>query len=212
MVDRPQSPAAESYRQLRADLSFVAVDGSHAVFVVTSALPREGKSTLVCNLALAMAEAGVRALVIDADLRRPAIASYFGLEGAAGLTTVLSGRATFTDLVQTWGDSTLDILTAGVLPPNPSELLSARAMATLVEDVADIYDVVLIDSPPALSIADAAILGRLGDGALVVADAAQVRRPQLQQTIQSLQTAGVPVLGAVLNRVPSDKSSDVYYT
>jgi capsular exopolysaccharide synthesis family protein len=211
MLDSPVSAAAESYRQLRADLQFVGVDQQHAIFVVTSALPREGKSTVVCNLALAIAEAGVPVLVIDSDLRRPSVATFFGLEGDAGLTTVLSGRATFADVVQRWGGTTLDVLASGAVPPNPSELLSSQAMVKLVESVGRAYDVVLIDSPPTLTIADAVIVARIADGALVVVDATQARRPHVQQAVGSLRSSGVEVLGTVLNRVRPDRTGDAYY-
>ncbi len=211
LLETPLSAAAEKYRQLRADLQFVAVDRPCAVFVVTSSIPQEGKSTVLANLALALAEAGSRVLVIDADLRRPTIADVFGLEGAAGLSTVLSSRAQLGDVLQHWGDTRLDILTAGTVPPNPSELLIAQPMSDLIEKVVADYDVILIDSPPALSIADAAILAQRADGALVIADATKIRRPQLQHTIASLRSSGAVVLGTVLNRIEDDGSGAAYY-
>lgn len=211
MLEAPASVAAESYRQLRADLQFVGVDQEHAVFVVTSALPGEGKSTVASNLALALAEAGVRVLIIDADLRRPSVATFFGIEGAAGLTTVLTGRVAFTDVVQHWPGTSLDILTAGAEPPNPSELLSSQAMNSLVATVGGVYDVVLIDSPPTLGIADAAIVSRASDGAILVVSAAKTRRPQVQAAVSALRGSGATVLGMVLNRARPDRNAGGYY-
>ncbi len=212
LVDAPSSLAAESYRQLRSDLQYVAVDRRPAVVVVTSALPQEGKTTVACNLALALAEAGERVLLVDGDLRRPSVATYFDLEGAAGLSTILSGRATLDEVVHPWGDTSLCILPSGVVPPNPGELLTAPRMEALISEGASRYDVLLIDSPPALAIADASILGSMSAGVLVVVDATRTRRPQVLGAIQGLESAGVKILGTVLNKARQDRSANGYYS
>jgi capsular exopolysaccharide synthesis family protein len=208
MLTSSAGSEAEAYRKLRTDLQFVAVDRTSLALVVTSSVANEGKSTITCNLALAMIESGVRVLLIDADLRKPSVAKLLSLEGAAGLTTVLAGKASFDDVVQRWGDTDLDILTSGVIPPNPSELLSSQGMEALLTRMRKRYDVVLIDTPPSLAVADPAILARLVDGALVIADTSKARVPQLRRTVQMLGMAGASVLGIVLNRVKS--SDDVY--
>ena len=124
-----QSPRAEAFRQLRTNLRFVDVDHPRKVIVVTSSLPGEGKTTTVVNLAIALAQAGIRVLVIEADLRRPRVADLLGMERNVGLTSVLSGRIDVAQGIQRWGGGFFDVLTSGPLPPNPSELLGSRHMA-----------------------------------------------------------------------------------
>jgi succinoglycan biosynthesis transport protein ExoP len=148
---------------------------------------------------------------VDADLRRPMIAAYTGLPGAAGLTSVLVGRASAEDVVQTWGSTGLFVLASGPIPPNPSELLSSRVMADLVDRLTREYDVVVFDTAPMGAVADAAILARMLDGALVVVDRTRAHRPQLSQTMDSLEKSGVRVLGIVLNRATPSKDRHAYY-
>jgi len=211
MIRDPRSRTAELYRQLRANLAFVAVDRDAVSLVVTSSIAGEGKSTITSNLAHALSEGDQRVLLIDADLRRPAIAHYAGLEGQVGLTTVLVGRADYHDVIQPWGTSGLRVLPSGRIPPNPSELLSSRAMSDLIALLKEEYDVILIDAPPMSGAADAAILARLVDGALVIADRSQVHRPQLLQTLDSLSKSGVHILGIVLNRLAPTNDRQAYY-
>ena len=197
----PRSAASEAIRRLRTNMQFIEVaEGSRSI-VVSSSVPGEGKSTTAINLAVSLADAGSRVLLIDADLRRPSIAEYLGLEGRVGLTTVLIGKASVEDVVQPWAGTSLDILPAGQVPPNPSELLGSTAMRALLDEVAARYDTVLIDSPPVLPVTDAAVLGRQVGGALIIAGMDRIHRPQLRETLDSLETAGCPVLGLVINKI-----------
>lgn len=199
--DDPRGAPAEAIRRLRTNLQFIGVAGQSRSIVVSSSIPGEGKTTAAINLAVSLADAGAKVLLIDADLRRPSVAEYLGLEGRVGLTTVLIGKAKVEDVVQPYSESTLDILTAGQVPPNPSELLGSKAMKTLLTAAAESYDMVLIDSPPVLPVTDAAVLGRQVDGALVVAGMDRIHRPQLRETLESLETAGCSVLGLVINKI-----------
>lgn len=205
----PHSHRAESLRRLRTNLQFLDVSGGPQMFVVTSALPGEGKSTTTINLAIALADAGSRVALVDGDLRRPSLGRYMGIEGTAGLTTVLIGRATLDDVVQPWGNGRLHVLPSGQVPPNPSELLGSRAMGELLTQLADRYDVVLIDTPPLLPVTDAAILARLTSGALLVAGADKLHRQQLRESIGALDAVGARILGIVLNRVER-RQGDAY--
>lgn len=205
----PHSQRAEALRRLRTNLQFLDVSGGPQMFVVTSALPVEGKSTTTINLAIALADAGSRVALVDADLRRPSVSKYLGIEGKVGLTTVLIGRATLDDVVQPWGNGKLHVLPSGQVPPNPSELLGSKAMAQVLTQLAAKYDVVLIDTPPLLPVTDAAILARLTSGALVVVSADKLHRNQLRESLGSLETVGARILGIVLNRV-ARKPSDAY--
>jgi polysaccharide biosynthesis transport protein len=215
----PLDPQAESFRQLRTNLGFLEVsaetgpgDRRLSVIAVTSSVPTEGKSTVTANLAAALAEGGARVLLVDADLRRPSQARMLGLEGAAGLTTVLSGGAEVADVAQDWGTSGLQVLAAGTHPPNPSELLSSPAMRRFLAQQREDYDFVVIDTPPLLPVADAAILSRLVDGTLVVANARLVRRHQLTEALSSLAQVEARTLGVVLNMVDREDSAYDYRT
>lgn len=210
MISQPLSPRAESYRRLRANLQFFGVSDSLRSVVVTSALPGEGKSTTAINLALALAEGPSRVLLVDADLRRPSVADYMGLEGSVGLTTVLIGRATVEDVVQQWGSERLDVLPSGGIPPNPSQLLDSPEMAALIRQLTSHYDIVVFDSAPLLPVADSAILSRLTDGAVVVAAARDLHHQQLAAALATLEAVGASCLGVVLNRVSGPEASTTY--
>lgn len=210
MIHDPRGSKAEAYRRVRANYDFVASDaGSHA-FVVTSALPGEGKSTTSINLALALAEQGRRVLLIDADLRKPSIAASTGLEGSAGLSTILIGRATVADVVQPWGAPTLDVITSGVIPPNPLQLLDSPHMRQLLEGLRSQYDIVILDSAPLLPVADASILAGRTDGAIVTVRAGSTRTRQLAEALDALQVAQAAVLGVIVTRTRRAKSGAYY--
>jgi succinoglycan biosynthesis transport protein ExoP len=207
----PQSHRAESFRRLRTNLQFLDIADRPQTIVVTSSLPGEGKSTTTVNLAISLADAGSRVILVDADLRRPSVAEYMSLEGEVGLTTVLIGRASVEDVVQPWGNGNLHVLASGQIPPNPSELLGSRSMANLLDQLASEYDVVLIDTPPLLPVTDAAILAKLTGGALVVVGSEKLHRAQLAEAMGSLETVGARVLGVVLNRLARTQGDTYAY-
>jgi len=166
---------------------------------LTSSVAGEGKSTTACNLALTLASAGTRVILVEGDLRRPRVADYMGLEGAVGLTDVLIGRAALDDVLQPWGSSPLSVLTSGALPPNPSEMLSSAQMGELIASLRTRADMVLIDSPPLLPVTDAAVLTRECDGALLVVRQGRTTREQLTRSLEALRSVGARLLGTVLN-------------
>jgi len=198
----PRSPLAESFRTLRTNLQFVDLASTGGSFVVTSAMPSEGKTTTTANLAIALAESGSKVVVVDADLRRPRLADVLDIEGAAGLTDLLIGRAELEDVLQPWGTGGLRVLPAGLVPPNPSELLGSAAMRALLELLTDEFDVVLIDAPPVLPVTDAAILSTMTAGAVMVTAARRSRRNQLQSAVANVNRVG-RVLGVVVTMVPA---------
>lgn len=207
--DDPRSPRAESFRTLRTNLQFINTDHGPRSFVVTSSIPGEGKSTTSANLAIAIALSGVRVLIVDADLRKPKLAEYLGLEGGAGLTDVLVGRAQAGDMVQRWGDSNLYVLPAGKVPPNPSELLGSKAMLNLLHSLENSFDVVLFDAPPLLPVTDAAILANNTGGALLIVAAGRVHKSQLRGAVSALENVGAKVAGVVVTMLPT-KGPDSY--
>ena len=209
--DEPLSPAAEAVRRLRTNIKFTNLGDHPRSIVVTSAIPGEGKSTTALNLAVALADAGSRVILVDADLRRPSVATCMGMEGRVGLTTVLIGQAALEDVVQQWQDSTLDVLPSGRIPPNPSELLGSTAMERLLAQLTANYDIVLLDTPPLLPVTDAAVLSNLVGGSLLVIGADRVQRPQLQQAIDALDVAGAHLHGVVVNKIARQNAGSYVY-
>lgn len=213
----PHGAHAEAFRHLRTNLQFLglpadAADGARGVRVVsvTSALSAEGKSTVAANLASVLAETGAKVLLMDADLRRPRVANLLGLEGSVGLTTVVLGRALVADVVQEWGTSGLHVLAAGSAPPNPSELLGSVQMAKLLRELRARYDYVVVDTPPVLPVADAVILSRQVDGALVVANVTRAHRRHLSEAIRTIEQVDGRILGIVLNQVRREEETYRY--
>ncbi|SMQ58444.1 polysaccharide biosynthesis tyrosine autokinase [Agreia sp. VKM Ac-1783] len=207
--DDPRSPRAESFRTLRTNLQYLDVGRESRSFVITSSIQSEGKSTSAVNLAIALADAGSRVLLVDADLRRPKIHEYLGLEGAVGLTDLLIGRAEPEDVIQPWGQRDLFVLPAGTIPPNPSELLGSDALLKLVSEFNRAFDVVLFDSAPLLPVTDAAILARTVGGTIVVCAAGRTHKNQLRGAFTALANVDAPVSGVVLTMLPT-KGPDAY--
>lgn len=194
------SPTAEAFRALRTTLRFLNTHGSQPL-LFTSSVESEGKSTTVTNLAVSTAEAEQRVLLIDADLRRPRVSDYLGLDGSIGLTDVLVGTVPMDNAIQQWGESSLYVLPAGHKAPNPSELLQSEAMTRLLASALAHYDVVMLDSPPLLPVADATILAKATGGAIVVASIGTVRKNQIRSSAAILARLDIPILGYIANKV-----------
>lgn len=204
-----QSPRAESFRQIRTNLQFANIAGRAKTILLTSSLPGEGKSTTATNLAISLAQAGQTVCLIDADLRRPMVSEYLGLERNAGLTTALVGGAHIDDLLQGWGNHNLFVLTSGQIPPNPSELLGSGAMSSLLKQLEAAFDVVVIDAPPLLPVTDAAVLSQHVGGVVLVVGAQKAREQDLDKALQALKMVNANLLGIVVNRLPV-KGPDAY--
>ncbi|MDK1360184.1 polysaccharide biosynthesis tyrosine autokinase [Arthrobacter sp. zg-Y1219] len=205
----PQSARAESFRQIRTNLQFANVSQESSAVLITSSLPGEGKSTTATNLAIALAQAGQSVCLVDADLRRPRVHEYLGLERNAGLTTALIGSAEVKDVLQPWGEDNLHVLTSGQIPPNPSELLGSRAMKLLLSQLEDQFDAVIIDAPPLLPVTDASVLAQVVGGVILVVGSSKVRVQDVQKAMSSLSMVEARLLGTVFNLLPT-KGPDAY--
>lgn len=194
--------AAEAFRAIRTSLQFLDVDHPPKVIVIGSSVPGEGKSTLAVNLSAALAQAGSRVMLVEADLRRPRVTRYLGLVEGPGLSNVLAGTADLEEVAQHWGDGKLTVLAAGPMPPNPSEMLGSEQMRSLVEVLRDANDYVIIDSPPLLAVTDGAVLSMLADGCVLAARYGSTRREALTAAAGVLSRIGAKLLGVVLNGMP----------
>jgi capsular exopolysaccharide synthesis family protein len=193
---------AEAFRTLRTNLQFADVDRPPRCFVVTSAMPDEGKTTSACNMALTLALTGSRVVLVEADLRKPRVCDYLGLDSGAGLTNVLAGQHALADVLVPWKRRTLTVLPAGPVPPNPSELLGSQHMGTLLQSLAGEYDHVVIDTPPLLPVTDAAVLATIADGAVLIVRHGRSSRDDLELATQALAAVNARLLGTVLNFIP----------
>lgn len=202
--------AAEAFRQLRTNLRFVDVDNEPRRIVVTSALAGEGKSTVSSNIARLVAQAGTPVLLIDADLRRPMIATTFEVDGAVGLTQALAGDVDVREVIIESGMANLSLLPAGRIPPNPSELLGSLRMKQFVDELSVDY-LVILDAPPLLPVTDAGLLSAFCDGALLVQAAGKTQIEQSQQCRRILDQVGSRLLGVVLNKAPVKGAAAIAY-
>jgi capsular exopolysaccharide synthesis family protein len=207
----PRSGAAEAARTIRTNLMFMAPDHPYRTLLVTSAGPSEGKTTVACCIATAMAQAGQRVLLIDCDLRRPRIHRVFDRTLETGLTSVLINDSALTAAVTHTVIDNLDVLPAGPLPPNPAELLQSERFKTLLALLSTRYDRIVLDSAPAAAVTDPAVLARIVDGAVLVVRAYHTTKDLARHGLRSLLSVGGHVAGIVLNAVDLDRHEYKYY-
>ncbi len=210
-LSAPRSPAAEAYRSLRTSVQFAGLEEPINALAITSPTAGEGKTTALANLAVAVAAAGRRVVILDCDLRRPRIHSFFGLSNEVGFTSWIIGRAPLSAAVQEVpGIRRLSLMASGPIPPNPSELLSSRRFPELVKALQADGALVLIDTPPLLPVTDAAVIARSIDAVFMVTMAGKGTRRHLRQAMDILQQVDAPLTGIVLNGVDADHYSYAY--
>jgi capsular exopolysaccharide synthesis family protein len=202
---------AEAFKVLRTNLQFIGMDKPIRSIAFTSAGPDEGKSTVLANLAVTLAQTGKRVLVVDADLRLPVQHKIFTRLNAVGLTNVLVENADLEECVRKTNSEDVYLLSAGPIPPNPAELLDSERMNCLVKKLAERFDCVLVDAPPVLAVTDAVLLSRKVDGVILVAVAGRTRIDRAKEAKEHLVRAGARILGVVLNSVERSKDDQYYY-
>ncbi|WP_214766964.1 MULTISPECIES: CpsD/CapB family tyrosine-protein kinase [unclassified Exiguobacterium] len=213
-ITQPKSPIAEQYRTIRTNIEFMAVDKEIQVILITSATQSEGKSTTSSNLAVAYAQQGKKVLIIDTDMRRPTVHYTFKVANGLGLSSLLTRQAELEKAVLPTKVDNLSILTAGPIPPNPAELLSSRSMENLMLQLREEYDVIILDAPPLLQVADSRITSKLTDGVVLVVGCTTSDRQRVLKAKEQLELAEAKILGVVLNRreLTDDSAYQYYYS
>jgi protein-tyrosine kinase len=205
----PKSPAAEAYRSLRTSIQFAGLDNKCRTILVTSSSPGEGKSTTVANFGVVMAQTGSRVCLIDSDLRRPTLHRIFGLGNGKGLTTALLEGLPFAQMAQPTNVPNLFVLTSGPVPPNPAELVGSNRMRESLEAAVGEFDMVLLDSPPLVSVSDAVALAAFTDGVVLVVQTGKVPHEVIRRATAQIQAVKGRILGVVMNAV--NLKRDGYY-
>jgi polysaccharide biosynthesis transport protein len=209
VVNQPRSPISEAFRSLRTNLEFASVDSPAESILVTSPGSEEGKTTIASNLAIVLAQNEKKVALVDADLRRPNIHKEFGLSNFIGLSDTLRERLSIDDVLQESGVSeNLSIITSGVLPPNPVELLASHRMENIINELKEKFDIVILDTPPML-VTDAQVLSTKVDGTIFVIRPGKTRTTMARAPLEELRRVNSIVLGVVMNRIP--KNRDYYY-
>jgi polysaccharide biosynthesis transport protein len=206
-LEDPRSAFAESYRSVRTALQFATDSGVPRCLLVTSASPSEGKSTTALTLARNFAQLGKRVLLIDADLRNPSLHREFGLEQGQGLSNILAGSAKPGDVIQATGSEHLSFIASGPLPPNPAELLVGSKLLSLLTVAMEKYDQVIVDGPPVMGLADAAILGHVCSGTLLVVEAGETRIATARNALKRLVSSRTRVVGALLTKYSASNAA-----
>lgn len=211
-ISEPLSPISEAYRTLRMNLQYAALDYALRSLLITSPGPGEGKTTTLANLAVTMAEAEQRVIMVDADLRKPCLHQFFGLSNDAGLTTMMvDDQALGQPPLQPTAVKGLHLLASGPLPPRPADLLGSRRMEKIIERLLDEADILLFDAPPVIPVTDAVVLATKVSGVLLVFSAGETKREHAQRAIERLSKVNARIAGVVLNNVPLDATLRGYY-
>lgn len=208
---KPKSPISEQYRTIRTNLEFTAVDDELQTMVITSASSGEGKSTTSSNLAVVYAQQGKKVLLVDCDMRRPTAHFTFRLSNGIGLSTVLAKKTTVEKATHSTQVENLDLIAAGPIPPNPSELLSSKMMDRVLEELKANYDIIILDAPPMMQVADTRLLARKVDGVVLVVGCDKSDRQMVVKAKEQLTLAEAHILGVVLNKREPQGSDDYYY-
>lgn len=208
----PKSPISESYRTLRTNIQFSSFDKDIKTIVVTSSAPGEGKSTTVGNLALVMAQSGKKVLLIDSDLRKPTVHKRFKLSNQEGITNILIEEKNPFEVIQKYSDN-LYILTSGILPPNPAEVVASNKLKNFIEEMKSHFDYILLDSPPVIAVTDAQILSSFMDGVILVVSSGEAEKELVKKAKDLLDKVNANIIGVVLNKLElkSRKGYGYYY-
>ena len=212
-ISNPRSPISEAYRTLRTNLEFSSLDKPIRSMVVTSASPEEGKSTTLANLAVTIAQAGKKVVLVDCDLRRPSQHQIFGARNTPGFTDMMRDDSLMTKPpLQETSEPNLRLLASGTIPPNPSELLASRRMGDVIAALQQQADIVLFDAPPVIAVTDAVVLSSKVDAVLLVVSAGKTKRDHAKKAKAMLEKVNAHLIGTVLNNAKGESSLYQYYS
>lgn len=206
----PKSIAAESYRTLRTNIQYSSFDKEYKVIMVTSSEPGEGKSTTAGNLALCLAQGEKKVILVDCDLRKPSLHKKFKISNIVGLSDVMIGKEELVTAMHRYNNN-LVILTSGKIPPNPSEMLSSKAMTTLLDTLKQNFDYIILDTPPVQAVTDSQILATKADGTILVVRAERTKKDSVQSAINLLKKVNADIIGTVLNGLDNSRNKYYYY-
>lgn len=206
------SPISEQYRTIRTNIEFSAIDREIKTIVITSSGPGEGKSTTAANIAVVMAQNGQSVLLIDADMRKPTAHYTFNVPNTRGLTNVLTKQDSLEDTAIKTRIENLSLLTCGPIPPNPAELLNSKMMSLFLKRAQELFDTIIIDTPPIMAVTDAQILASKCDGTIIVVSSGKTESEELKKSKELLTNAKAKLLGAILNNKKMDTGQYYYYS
>jgi len=211
--NNPKSPVSEAYRGIRTNIQFANIDNNIKTILMTSATPGEGKTTTLCNVAMTLADAGHKVIIIDCDLRKPRIHKFFEISNKEGITDILLKGEDFKKFIKGDFHPNLHIITSGKIPSNPSEILYSKAMKSFIEKLKEEYDYVFIDTPPVIAVTDAAIMSSYIDGVVLVCSSGNIEIDMAKKAKESLEKVNANMLGVVLNKIPlkGQKYANYYY-
>lgn len=206
----PRSISAEAYRILRTKIKYSAIDKAIKSIVITAADQGEGKSTVASNLAFTLSKSGNRVIIIDCDLRKPALHRYFGVTNNKGLTDYLVGSYELRDVTKELEDN-LNLITAGTIPPNPAEIIASKKLESFINMLKNNYDYIIIDSPPVMAVTEPRILAAKSDATLLVVRAGKSKLKIIKRAYEELLGVGANIIGTVLNDIDTNRKDNYYY-
>lgn len=207
----PNSPISEQFKIIRSGIEFAGIDQPYQTIIVTSSEAMSGKSTVSANLAIVYAQKGKKTLLIDGDMRKPTIHNTFMKSNEIGLSIALTEELEIPQFCQKTEIQNLYVLTSGIIPPNPNELLGSKRMETVLEELKKEFDIIIIDTPPIAFVSDALVLAPQVDGVLLVVRNKVTSKDKIRQTIKQVSMTRVPIIGAVFNRDAEKLNSKYYY-
>lgn len=209
----PRSHVSEQYRTLRTNIKFSSPDSDYRSIVITSASPGEGKSTTSANLAVVFAQEGRRVLIVDGDMRKPTMHHTFNVSNTRGLSSVLTRQSLLKTAIKPTKVENLDILACGPIPPNPAELLGSKSMDAVFAELKEMYDLIIVDAPPILSVTDGQILANKCEGTILVINSGETEKEKAIKAKELITQSKSRLIGAILNNYVLPRNSDylVYY-
>lgn len=208
--DNPTSSIAEAYRKIATNIEFSNIDNEIKTIMITSAKQDEGKTTTICNLVMVMTELKKKILLIDLDLRKPAVHKTFKISNKQGLTDILINKDDYKSYLHNVYQG-LDILTTGMIPANPTEIINSKALKELIKEMSKSYDYIFIDAPPVMLVSDPITISTYTDAVILAIEHGKTEKELAKKAVESLKQVNANIIGAVLNNIPVSKQSNYYY-